>query len=353
MTILQTLDRAASIEATERETRAGSAEFCKLARCLIAADGGRLGEAIGVAQRSRAKERVVGILKSAIQPGTIADWGALADYQIISAAFSESLRNLGAFDAMLPVMTPAPLRSRGVTITTGITGSSPSERSIKPISSIAFGSALVEPLKATATIVTTTEVARSADANTNRLFDSELRKGCVAAIDSVFLAALIASTTPTASSGSTLANVVTDLGVLLSAVTTGANSRLYYVTSPANMKKLVLKSNTIGAPAFPALGPTGGEIMPSITAIASDQIPSGAAILVDATQLAGSADAFRLDATEQAVVQLDTAPDSPAIASTTMLSLFQTDHRALRAERFFGFVVLRSSAAASLSGVAY
>jgi hypothetical protein len=36
-----------------------------------------------------------------------------------------------------------------------------------------------------------------------------------------------------------------------------------------------------------------------------------------------------------------------------MLSLWQTNHYALRSERFFGFTALRSNAVASLSGVTY
>jgi hypothetical protein len=141
--------------------------------------------------------------------------------------------------------------------------------------------------------------------------------------------------------------------VLLAAVTTSATSQLYYVTSPTNMKKLVLKANTIGAPAFPALGPNGGEIFPGVTAIASDQVPSATAVMFAADALAGNADTIILDGSDQAVVNMDTSPDSPSSASTVMLSLWQTDHRALRAERFLGFTVTRASGVASLSGVNY
>ena len=103
------------------------------------------------------------------------------------------------------------------------------------------------------------------------MFGVELTRAVIAATDSNFLAALVAATTPTASAGATLSNITTDLGVLLSAVTTSATSRVYYITSATNMKKLVLKANSIGAPAFPSLGILGGEIIPGVTAIVSDQ----------------------------------------------------------------------------------
>jgi hypothetical protein len=335
------------------ETRAAAAEFHKFARTLTATRGEWM-EAAALAQQTRAKPRVVEIFKSAVTGAGLADWSALTDYQTISAAFSESLRSAGVFDAMLAGgIVPAPLRSRGIIVTTGITGSSPSERSIKPIGSIALGNSLVEPKKSAAVIVTTEEVAKSADANINALFDSELRQGVIAATDSIFLSTLIAGTTPTASAGATLGNITTDLGVLLSAVTSRASSKLYFIIDPTNAKKLTLKASSTGAPAFPGMGVNGGEIVNGVTCLVSDQLPAGTALMADATGIAGSADVIVLDASQQSVVQMETSPDSPPFASSALLSLWQSNLFALRCERFFGFVVLRSSAVASLSGVNY
>ncbi len=290
--------------------------------------------------------------KTAVTGGTLADWSSIADYQNISAAFLESLRSESVFDAVLNGgMIRAPLRSRGFSITTGITGAVPSERSVKPISSLVLAQQLLEPQKASAIIVVTRELMDFPGAST--LFAAELTRGVVAATDSNFLAALLAATTPTASAGATLANIVTDLDVLLSAVTTSATSRLFYVTSPANMKSLMVKANTAGALVFPNLGISGGELWPGITAIASDQISSSAALLLDATALIGNADIIVPDNSDQTSLQMETAPDSPPTASTTLLNLWQTDNRALRMERFFGFTVMRASGVASLSGVAY
>jgi hypothetical protein len=281
------------------------------------------------------------------------DWAAISDYVNISTAFSESLRSLSVYDAMLPSITPAPLRSRGITVTTGISGGVIGERGIKVIGKLSLGTALVEPQKSVAIVITTQEVARSGDANTAALFDSELRKAVVFATDSVFLAALAAASTPVASAGASFVNVMTDMGALLDGVTTHANSRLFYIASPANIKRLLLKSNTLGSPAFPGLRPGGGEALPGIVAIASDSIPSGVVLLVDATGIAGSADIIALDSSDKTSLQMDTSPDSPPIATTTLVNLFQQDLVALRAERFFGFTVLRNNAVASLSGVAY
>jgi Phage capsid family len=335
--------------------RADKGAFFKLAH-MVMKHGGAY-NASKACDVERATPRIREILqKTAVVPGDLTTWAAISDYQNISRAFTESLRSLSVFDRVLADggvpggMALAPLRSRGFVVSTGITGSSPSEKSIKPISSLSLGQALVEPRKAAAIVVATNELVQSPGAV--QLLNSELTSGRVAAVDSVFLAALISATTPTASAGSTLANITTDLSVLLSAVTTGANSKLYFVLSPVNVKKLAMKASSTGAPAWPSLTVNGGDIA-GITVLPSDQIASSAAVMFAGDALAGGSDPIVLDGTEQAVVQLDTSPDSPAIASSVMLSLWQTNHRALRAERWFGFVVTRASGVASLSGVSY
>jgi hypothetical protein len=348
MTIAQQIGRVSALVENDTLRR----EFFQVARLLCKHRGDAMA-AHGEAQAKKHSVRVVNVLqKTAVAAGGLSV--DIADYRVMSAAFNESLRSLSVFDAMLADgMTPAPLRSRGVTVTTGITGGVKPEGQVKVISQLVLGSALVEPRKSTGIIVISKELAERGDPAANALFNSELTKAVVAATDSVFLAALVAATTPTASAGSTLANITTDLGVLLSAVSNGANSKLYFVTSPTNMKKLVLKANTIGAPAFPFLGPNGGQIMQGVTAIASDQVPSATAIMVAADGVAGSAEGVILDGSSETMLQLDTAPDSPPTASTVPLSLWQTDNRALRAERWFGFTIFRATAVASLSGVNY
>jgi hypothetical protein len=358
MTIAQKI-KELDFNAAQRENLGA---FLRVSRLLTAHKGSSI-EALQSEEGQRSTQRVQTILKNwrhiqsqAIEAKTavspLAISSELSDYQNITEAFNLSLRSLSVFDAMLANgMVRAPLRSRGLTVTTGISGSVPSEQTIKPISSLVLGTSLLEPKKATAIVVATQELMRQPGADT--LFNTELQRAVAAATDSVFLAGLVAATTPTASAGATLANITTDLSVLLSAVTTDATSQLYYITSPANMKKLMLKAQTSGNPAFPNLGPNGGQLLPGVTAIASDQVGSGVAILVAADAVAGNADLVTLDASEQSILQMSTTPDSPETASTIFLSLWQTDHRALRCERYFGFVVCRTSGVASLSGVSY
>jgi hypothetical protein len=332
-----------------KEAKADFFKFCH----LVMRHGGAY-QARDFAGAERARERVRNVLqKAAVSAGTLETWSAISDYQNISTAFLESLRSISVFDSALDGgMIKAPLRSRGFSVTTGISGSVIPEVSVKPISSLVLGTQLHEPKKAVATIVVTKELMGQADAA--QLFNSELTRAVVAATDSNFITALIAATTPTASAGATLANITTDFDVLFSAVTTSAASRLFYVTSANNLKSIMVKANTAGAPVFPNLGPTGGELFPNVVAIASDSISSSAALLFDATALIGNSEGIIPGRSEQAALQMEsTSPDSPPTASTVMLALWQNDLVALRMERFFGYTIMRSSGVASLSGVAY
>src|SRR2546430_2146400 len=292
------------------------------------------------------------VQKAAIPPATLSDWAAISDYQNISEAFQESLRSLSVFDAVLADgMVKAPLRSRGFSVTTGIIGSAPNELAVKTISSLVLATQLLEPKKASAIVIVTKELLSVA--GSQQLFANELTKAVTAATDTAFIASLISSTTPSASAGATLANITTDFDTLLAAVTTSATSRLYYVASPTNIKGLVAKANAGGTPAFPELTITGGPLFGGITAIASDSISSAAALLFDATAIVGNADLIGPGRSRSGTPQMGTAPDSPPTSATALLSLWQNDLIALRMERFFVFTLMRSSGAASLSGVSY
>src|SRR5262245_61496689 len=141
--------RAISSDLAERE---GKGAFLKLARMLLRYKSPF--NASAHASAERCTERVANILKSVVGGATLADWAAVADYQNIVQAFQESLRTASVFDAVLADgMVRAPLRSRGLTVTTGISGGVVPEGSIKPLSTLALGSQLLEPKKASAIVI--------------------------------------------------------------------------------------------------------------------------------------------------------------------------------------------------------
>jgi hypothetical protein len=60
-----------------------------------------------------------------------------------------------------------------------------------------------------------------------------------------------------------------------------------------------------------------------------------------------------LSATSEAIVAVDTTPDSPISANTVSISLWQHNLVGLKSERFFGVAKLTSTGVCALTGVAY
>src|SRR4051812_20841387 len=110
---------------SQRETRGAF-----LRTMFLLMKHGSAAEARHHAEAERASPRVCAILqKAAVTGGGLDSWSSVADYQNISNAFVESLRDASVFDAALNGgMIRAPLRSRGFFITTGVTGSVVPER---------------------------------------------------------------------------------------------------------------------------------------------------------------------------------------------------------------------------------
>ena len=190
------------------------------------------------------------------------------------------------------------------------------------------------PRKASATVVISTELARIGGDNANALILRELRNAVIAGTDFVATAALIAATTPIPSSG----DVLTDLAP------SGASSLWFFVIEPSQAKILATLPGVNGT-AFPQMNVNGGSIG-GVTILVSGQLAAGTAVLFDATAIAAASENVALSASREAVI---TTVASPA----SSVSLWPQDLVALRAERWFGFSLLRADGVASLSGVDY
>ena len=91
------------------------------------------------------------------------------------------------------------------------------------------------------------------------------------------------------------------------------------------------------------MGINGGTLG-GITVLVSSRLASGTAVLFDATAIAAASENVALSASREAVVTM---------AEASSVSLWAQDLVALRAERWFGFSLLRADGVASLSGVDY
>jgi hypothetical protein len=89
----------------------------------------------------------------------------------------------------------------------------------------------------------------------------------------------------------------------------------------------------------------GGNIA-GIKVVVSDAATD--AILFDASQIAANSETITIDASREATLQLD---ESPTSGASSLVSLWQSNLRAMRATRFFAAEVLRPEAVAVITGV--
>jgi hypothetical protein len=305
----------------------------------------------------RATDRVQRVLKGAIAPMDSADAGAaISDLQTLGEAFAASLIGTSVFDTLLNGgMVRTPLRARGVVISTAPSASLVHQGSAKPISEMSLTGATLEPQKVWAAVAATRELLDLSRPGARALFESELRKAIVRAVDSVLLAQLFAAVTPIQSAGPTFANMMTDLDALLAEVDLSPTSRVYWVVGTNVVKTWVTMQTTNGGFAFPNLTLSGGAICGGIVVIPSDNLPEGgspgvpSSLLIVADGLRGNLDRFAFRQISQGDIILDAAPDSPSIATTLLQNMWQHNLAALAVERYFAVEAARPRAVAAVS----
>jgi hypothetical protein len=354
MNLLRAINQLAG--AVEPGAARGS-EFLWYAR-LLARSPDDILTSLSIAEREKSTpERVVTVLRAAVAAGTTTDpaWAsALVPYQTLASQFLASLATASVYDRLLSDgMRRVPLKTRIIVFNTGFSGNAVGEAMVKPVSLASLSAPVVEPRKSTAVIVASDELLKLGTPSSITLFNAELKQGVVRATDRTFIDELLASVTPTASAGSSAANVNTDLGTLLAALSMGDTSRPYVVMPPATARGLTLKLTTAGDLAFENMGLFGGEIANGVPALVSDQVPAGTVLAVDATGIIGDSDLITVDASRHTSLDMGGPPDSPPTSATNVVPLWQLNLAALRAERHYGFSIARSGSVAALSGVSW
>jgi hypothetical protein len=338
-------DRAASAA-----MRASVADFIKLAQITaLQREGGTPDLEI-----QRASDRVKRMLVTTKAPVTPMDSSSdvTGDRAVVGRAFASSLIGTAVFDTLLANgMRRVPLRSRGVVISTAPTGSLVAEGSAKPISEMELSGETLDPQKVWAAVAATRELLDFSRPGARELFESELRRAVVRAVDSLFLSQLYAATTPISSAGPSFANVLVDIGAALAQVDIRAGSRVVLVISPALARTWITMLTTGNNFAFPRLTVNGGMLVGGIEVMVSDALPTSgspatpAAILIVSDGVIGNADAPTVRQIRDGDIVINSAPDSPATAATLLRSMWQSNLAALGVERFVAFEVATRSVA--------
>lgn len=353
-------------------------EFARYAMCLGVAKG-NIHLAYEIAKNRFAdNDRICNTLKAAVAAGTTTDatWaGPLVEYNEFTGDFVEFLRPqtiIGKFgQGNVPSLRRVPFNVHIKGQISGGAGYWVGEGQPKPVTKFDFNNVYLAWAKVANIAVLTEELLRFSNPSAEQLVRDALAEALIARLDQDFVdpaKALVPNVSPASitngvvpihSSGNTADDIRRDIAALWSPFISNniSPTTAVYIMTPSVALALSLMRNALGQVEFPGLGINGGTL-DGIPVITSNYVPSdtsGSLVI-----LANASDIWLADdgqvviaASTEASLQMDTAPtnNSPTPTPTTVVSMFQTDSVALRAERFINWQKRRAQAVAVLDQV--
>lgn len=306
---------------------------------------------------------------------TDSSWaGPLVVYQNLQQEFIELLRPLTII-GRIPGLRHVPFNVKVPRETGETTGYWVGQGSPKPVSAGALDSVTLDFNKVAGITFMTHELMRFSQPNAETLMVNSLTKALTKLVDNDFLdpsksavsgvspASITNGTTPITATGTSADAFRADFSDLLASYT-GANyslEDLAVVMSQTQGLRLALMRNDFGNREFPDINKNGGFIegIPIITSenvAANGGSPADGRIIVALSAgniLIADDGGVEVDVSTEATIQADSAPDSPATASTVMVSLWQNNLVGIRCERFVTWTKARSTAAVYITGGNY
>lgn len=362
-------------------------EFTRYAICLIQARGNPE-MALRIAEnRYPDEQRVQNVLKAAVAAGTTTDptWaGALTQYTDFAGDFISFLRPatiIGRFGTDgIPPLRAIPFNVRVKRQTSGGDAYWVGEGRPKPLTSFDFDTVTLRWAKIANIAVLTDEQVRFSSPSAETTVRTALTEAIAAREDITFIdpsVTAIPDTRPASitngaashpSSGADAAAARADAGTLMMALADAGlpYSQAVWIANSSTAIQLMLMQNALGQPEFSGMTATGGTFM-GRPMIVSDHIASvgspGSSILVlmipQEVYLSDDGQVM-VDASREASLQMDDAPTNASASgspstptATSVVSMFQTNSVAIRAERYINWARRRDAAVQYLTGVAY
>lgn len=317
------------------------------------------------------------ILKAAVAAGTTTDttWAApLVEYQIMSEEFINWLRPRTII-GRIPGLRRVPFKVKVPRQTAAASVNWVGEGKVKPVSSLAFDSVTLDFTKIAGIIALTDELVRFSNPSAEALVREDLAAGIIQLMDSDFVdpskadqaptspASITNGVTPTPASGTTASALRTDIKALMQAFLTANMSpeSAVWIMTQGQALAISLMVNSLGQPEFPGVTVNGGTFV-GLPVVASENIPATGSsptdgypiILAQANEIMLADDGqVTIDASREASLQMDTAPDSPETTSTIMISLWQHNMVGIKAERFINWKKRRTTAVQYISFAKY
>ena len=364
--------------------------FARFAKSLAAAQGSR-SEALAVAKHQYPDDaKLHHVLKAAVNAGTTTDaaWaGSLVEYQEFAQDFIEYLRPqtiIGKFGTNgIPSLHRVPFKVRIPTQTNGGGAGWVGEGQAKPITTMAFSSITFDYAKIASIAVLTDELVRFSNPSADALVRNSLAGAIVQKLDEDFVTpsvAAIPGVSPASiTNGAGVKKIATsgdadvDAGRAFAVFVTNNLTPVngVWLMSATNALALSLQRTPMNAKVYPELTMLGGTFH-GLPVIVSNSVGDNL-ILVNASDIYLADDGqVVIDASREASLEMvdptthysgdrdytTAKAGSPAVAgkskgATSMVSMFQTNSVAIRAERWINWQRRRDEAVVVISGADY
>lgn len=347
--------------------------FARYARCLALSrkTGQSLLELIEQNYGTRDPD-LVGIVKANVIAVNTTTDAALIGNEGGFADFVEYLRPMtivGRFgNNGIPGLRRVPFRVPLIKQTGGAVGYWVGEGKPKPLTKPAWGRTELAPLKAANIAVATMEALRDSSPSAETLLRDDLAAAIVAVIDTAFVdptnagsagvkpASITDGLTGIASSGNDAASIRADVQAAMQVFIAGNNpiTAGVWIMSATRALALSMMRTALDQPEFAGITMTGGTFF-GLPVIVSEYV-------TDYVVLANASDIWFADdggvsvdmSTEASLQMLDNPTnDSVTPTATTLVSMFQTNSVAFRAERTINWTRRRDTGVALIEGVAW
>jgi len=370
--------RAGAVVKVEDTLEKGVA-FARFAKCLAAAKGSR-SEALEIAKAKYPDmTKLHTILKAAVAAGTTTDanWaGNLVEYNLFAGDFIDYLRPqtiIGKFGQNgIPGLFQVPFNIEIPRQTSGGSAYWVGQGKAKPLTKFAFDRVQLGWAKLANIAVLTDEIVRFSNPAADILVrnalaaaiiekaDNDFVNPSVASVANVSPASLTFGLSPVQASGVDADAVRADVGALMKkfidanlALTSGV-----WIMPAVTAMRLSLMRNALGQKEFPDINLTGGRFE-GLPVIVSQYVPnsvSGGAVVVlmDAQEVYLADDGqVMIDASRETALEMSDSPSMDGSAGTgaSLVSMFQTNSIAMKAERYINWAKRRSAAVAYADNV--
>lgn len=298
--------------------------------------------------------------------------GPLVTPTVLASEFVEWLRArtiVGRFGTGgIPALRRIPFNVKVPAQTIAGTGYWVGEGAAKPATSWGFTTVEHRWYKVANIAVMTEEIMRFSNPSIEVLVRDELANALQERMDTDFItpsvtvtpgvrpASITNGANTFASSAVTSSQIASDVAALM-AYMTAANidmNSLVFVMRQAQAISLALMKTTLGVFEFPTMSASGGTLF-GVPVIVSNYVPSGVVVLLNANDVYLSDDGgVNVAMSNQASLEMETAPSMtansgaspPTISAQSVVSMFQTNSVAIRAERFINWSRRRDAAVA-------